>query len=227
MLCNRQQFLRQGGVAAFAIGRAQVQVGQLALKKARQYRADRVRIPQPGRAMLRLDARQLTRQLVVVELPDGIAALGDLGVVWLQVLAAVDRRVGKGVGRAQARHTLAGVEACAIGRAVHVDHEARMRCHQGGSTDLLGKGVQDGQVPVGVVHLARIGHEALGQRWRHVGADVRERDQDRRGSLAEFKRRTIGFEMHMRLLLSFRALAVHQKMSCWCLSVLVFNMIYI
>lgn len=65
--------------------------------------------------MLGLDAGQLGSQLVMVGLPDLLTALGNLGVIGMQIGAAVDGGVGKGVDRAQAGNALAGVEAGAIG----------------------------------------------------------------------------------------------------------------
>ncbi|ETH82063.1 transposase, IS481 family [Bordetella pertussis STO1-CHOC-0017] len=70
--------LLQAGRAAGAVGGAQVEVGQLAVEKARAVRNDGVPVQQHGIAMARLHARQFG---------------GQLGVVGVEVLAAARRHV--------------------------------------------------------------------------------------------------------------------------------------
>ena len=78
--------------------------------------------------MLGAYAVQLSAQLCVVRRPDSLTAGGDFGLV-RHITCCVDGRVVKRIDRAQARDALAGVEARTIGRAVQIDHVARMRGH--------------------------------------------------------------------------------------------------
>ena len=192
---NLQQLLGQRRVAAFTVGGTQVQVGQLAFKKARQHRTDGVRIPQHGHTVLRTDAVQLGTQLRVVRRPDGIAARSDLCFIG-HIACCVDGRVVESIDRAQAGNALPRVQAGAIGRAVHVDHIARMRGHEDGRPHIFRKRIEALHVPVGIGHLAGLIGEARGQRRRHVGACMGHGHQQRCSAGVKDKRRWRGIGHH-------------------------------
>jgi hypothetical protein len=195
-LADAQQRLGQRRVAADAVAGAQVQVGQLAFEEARQHRADGVRVPQRHGAVHGLHALELGLQLAVVRLPDGVTALGDFLVARHVGGVGIHRRVVEGVDRTQAGDALAGVQAGAVRRTVQVDHVARVRGREHRGAQRVGEVVELLEVPVGVGHVARFVGEARGQRGRHMGADVRHRDEQRARALAKAEWRFGGGEGH-------------------------------
>ncbi|MCY1219687.1 hypothetical protein D9M72_316720 [compost metagenome] len=191
-----EQLVRQPRVAALAIGRAEVEIRQLAFEEARQHRADRMRIPQRGGAVPGLQSRQFRSQRLMVWAPDRGAARGDFRVVGAVAAIGVQRRLVEGVDRAQAGGVLAGIQVGIVGRAVQVDHVARMRGDQHRGAEFAGKAVQAFQVPVGVGHGAGLGGEALRDRSRQVRADVRHRYQQRARAAMQGEGGGIGGEGH-------------------------------
>ncbi|MNQ27736.1 hypothetical protein D3C85_410000 [compost metagenome] len=189
------------GRAGGAVGRADVQVGQLAVEQTRQHAGDGMRFPQQHGAVLGLDTVDFSAQLRVIRLPVGLQALRAFGVGQHGVVL-VERLSTEGLGGAQARLGLAGVQAFIVGRAVQIHHIARVARADHGSAQRLGKLVQRVQMPVGVAGLQAQGRHLRALRIGNLAAKMGNGDQQRGGATAEVKEvaqgKTPGHKMNAR-----------------------------
>ena len=175
---GREHCIDQRGFAGGAVGGAEVQVGQPALEEARQHRGDRVRVPEHDARMHGAQPREFARQRLVIGPPPAFAAGGDLLARGRHI--PPHRLAAEGLGGHQPGRRHARVQARAVGRAVQVDHIARLRRDHDRGAERGDEVVDDRQVPVGVGKRGGLRGEAGGDVRGQAGADVRHRHQQRR-----------------------------------------------
>ncbi|CPK83421.1 Uncharacterised protein [Bordetella pertussis] len=172
--------LLQAGRAAGAVGGAQVEVGQLAVEKARAVRNDGVPVQQHGIAMARLHARQFGGQLGVVGVEVLAAARRHVEQQMAGGLVLPDRAAVKARGGTQLGVGGARIQHAAVGVAVQVDDVARVGGRHQRDAACAHEIVQAVDVPVGVGHAQRLGLHQRAQFGRHPGAAVGDVDDQRR-----------------------------------------------
>jgi hypothetical protein len=126
----------------------------------------------------RQQARQLGAQLGVIRAPVAFQAPCDFGLVGHAALL-VQAFAPEGVDRAEAGRVQPRIQVRILGRPVQVDDIARPAGRQGRDAEAPGKGVEFGQVPVGVGFRQRAGRHVRGHLVGNVGAHVGHRQQHR------------------------------------------------
>ncbi len=94
----------------------------------------------------------------------------------------------EGIDRTQAGSVLSRIQIGVVRRAIEIDHIARMGGDYHRRANFFQKIIQRFQMPVGIGQLeCGVGH-ADGYVFRHMGAHMGHRYQQRRSALAKFER---------------------------------------